>query len=168
MFYADLRRIGGVAASLSVPSSRRVRTNRAATSHDRGSRPADTGVRPDDAGAMDHERLAAYHRRLRPDDLRGANLRYCLLTLLADAGTPRSIGELLDDLARRGLRVGGADPHKTISDVLRYECGLGRARRVARGRFIDGYRPDTTVRRHRSRLHDLVGEAARRRRSNSS
>lgn len=117
---------------------------------------------------MDHEHRAAYLRWLQPDDLRGASLRYAVLTLLADARGPRSITELRVDLERCGLRVGGSNPNKAISDVLRYECRLGRARRVGRGRFIEGYRPETTERRHRDRLRDLIAEGVRRRQANSS
>ena len=101
---------------------------------------------------------------LRPDDLRGANLRYSALTLLARAGRPCSIGELLEELGRRGLVVGGRDPRKTLSDVLRYELGLGRVERVGRGRFMARPRPRTTEQRHRQRLADLEDEAHRRRR----
>lgn len=111
---------------------------------------------------MDAERRAEYLRWLRPDDLRGASLRYALLTLLADLG-PSTIKELLEQLERRGLRVGGRDPAKTVADVLRYECRKGRARRVDRGRYRALTRPDTTRRRHRARLVDLMGEAERRR-----
>ena len=111
---------------------------------------------------MDAERRAAYLRWLRPDDLRGASLRYSLLTLLEELG-PCSIGELLWHLELRGLRVGGRDPSKTVADVLRYECAKGRARRVGRGRYRALRRPETTRRRHRARLLDLMEEASRRR-----
>jgi len=96
--------------------------------------------------------------------LAGRDLRYSLLTVLAEAGRPLSISDLLRALEARGLVVAGRDPRKTIGDVLRYERSLGRVRRVARGTYVAGYRPPTTVRRHRQRLHDLV-EAARRRRA---
>ena len=85
---------------------------------------------------------------LRPHDLRGANLRYCLLTLLSEARSPRSIAELRAALEQLGLTVGGSDPNKVISDVLRYELRLGRVRRTGRGRYESRYRPNTTVRRH--------------------
>ena len=94
-----------------------------------------------------------------PDDLRGANLRYCLLTLLFQAECPRSIAELRAALEQLGLTVGGADPNKVIADVLRYELRLGRVRRTGRGRYESRYRPNTTVRRHRARLQDLVAKA---------
>jgi len=112
---------------------------------------------------MDPERRAAYLRWLCPHDLRGANLRYCLLTLMADASQPCSILELHRRLEQLGLVVGGRDPSTTIADVLRYECRLGRVRRTGRGWYRLRYRPDTTVRRHRDRLRDLVHEGARRR-----
>jgi len=96
---------------------------------------------------------------LKPHDLRGANLRYCLLTLLYQAGSPRSIAELRTALEHVGLTVGGTDPNKVISDVLRYELRLGRVQRTERGRYESRYRPNTTVRRHRARLQDLVAKA---------
>lgn len=115
---------------------------------------------------MDAARRADHLRWLRPHDLRGANLRYCLLTLMDNAGRPCSIGELRRSLEALGLVVGGRDPAKTIADVLRYECQIGRVRRTARGRYQVNRRPDTTLRRHRDRLRDLVHEGARRRASN--
>ncbi len=96
---------------------------------------------------------------LHPEDLRGANLRYCLLTLLSESGRPHSIAELRATLEGLGLTVGGSDPNKVISDVLRYELGLGRVRRTERGRYESRFRPNTTVRRHRARLKDLVAKA---------
>jgi hypothetical protein len=112
---------------------------------------------------MDIRQRETYLRRLQPDQLRGANLRYSLLTLLAEAGEPLTIGELRRELERRGLSVGGRDPAKTIADVLRYEHSLGRVMRVGRGRYLTVPRPDTTERRHRDRLRDLVDEGGRRR-----
>jgi hypothetical protein len=112
---------------------------------------------------MDPQQRAAYLRWLRPDQLSGSNLRYSLLTLLAEAGEPRTIAELRRELERRGLRVAGRDPAKTIADVLRYERALGRVLRVGRGRYLTVQRPDTTERRHRDRLRDLVDEGRRRR-----
>jgi len=99
---------------------------------------------------------------LEPHDLRGKNLRYALLTVLAEQG-PGSIAELRRRLERLGLVIGGEDPAKTVSDVLRYECAKGRVSREARGRYRAGIRPDTTRRRHRDRLRDLVQEGDRRR-----
>lgn len=101
--------------------------------------------------------------RLRPHDLRGRNLRFALLTLLWQAGRPCSIGELHQQLQRLGLSVGGGDPAKTLGDVLRYELRKGRVARVSRGHYTALPRPDTTTRRHRDRLRDLVAEAERRR-----
>jgi len=105
---------------------------------------------------FEQDRRATLLARLRPHDLRGRNLRYCLLTVLADAHGPCTIAELLGRLERLGLQVGGADPHKVVSDALRYEDRLGRVRRVSRGVYESGHRPDTTERRHRDRLRDLI------------
>ncbi len=101
-------------------------------------------------------------RWLEPHDLRGKNLRFALLTVLAEQG-PGSISELRCRLERLGLVVGGANPAKTIGDVLRYECIKGRVSREGRGRYRAGFRPETTRRRHRDRLRDLVREGDRRR-----
>ena len=109
---------------------------------------------------MDERRHRIQHL-LRPDDLRGADLRFSLLTLLHDAGRPCNVRELLDALSRRGLVVGGTHPAKTISDVLRHEVAKGRAVRVRRGWYRALPRPDTTTRRHRYRLIDLESLAAR-------
>ncbi len=95
---------------------------------------------------------------LKPHDLRGKNLRYSLLTLLWRHG-PATIGELRSQLESLGLRVGGRDPNKTIGDVLRWEVSKGRVRRLSRARYEALPRPDTTTRRHRDRLRDLVDEA---------
>ena len=109
------------------------------------------------------ERRQAHLRSMRPFDLRGANLRYCLLTILEEERSAVSIDRLIWRLERLGLRVGGTNPHKTVSDVLRYEVGLGRVERVARGTYRIGRpRPQTTVWRHRQRLRDLVAEGRRR------
>ncbi len=102
-------------------------------------------------------------RQLRPHHLRRSDLRFSLLTLLHQAGRPCAIAELHEQLTRRGLVVAGADPAKTIADVLRLEVAKGRAARVRRGWYRALPRPDTTTRRHRDRLIDL--EAAARRRS---
>ena len=110
---------------------------------------------------MDDERRAQFLAWLQPHNLRGANLRYSLLTLLDERG-PSTIAELRRELERRGLRVGGRDPAKTIADVLRYECSIGRVRRVGRGSYRAMPRPETTSRRHRDRLRDLTSEARRR------
>jgi len=97
---------------------------------------------------------------LRPHDLRGADLRFSLLTLLHQSGRPCSIPELLDQLQSRGLVVGGRNPAKMVSDALRHEVRRGRVRRIQRGWYEGLPRPDTTTRRHRDRLSDLVEKAA--------
>ncbi|MEI7885992.1 MAG: hypothetical protein WCJ04_01270 [Actinomycetes bacterium] len=96
---------------------------------------------------------------LHPEYLCGANLRYCLLTLLDQRGRPCKIAELRAALEQLGLTVGGADPNKVIADVLRYELRLGRVARTGRGQYESRYRPNTTVRRHRLRLQALVAKA---------
>jgi hypothetical protein len=109
---------------------------------------------------MDARRRQVQHQ-LRPHHLRGADLRFSLLTLLHQANRPCAITELHEQLTRRGLVVAGADPAKTIADVLRLEVAKGRAERVRRGWYRALPRPDTTTRRHRDRLLDLE-RAARR------
>ena len=109
------------------------------------------------------QRRRAYLAWLQPHDLRGRNLRYSLLTVLHDAARPMRIAELIAELQRLGLVIGGRDPHKTVGDVLRYEVGRGRIRRVERGVYrIGEIRPAPTVYRHRRRLQDLVAEGRRR------
>ncbi len=108
---------------------------------------------------MDARRQAIQHL-LRPHDLRGADLRFALLTLLHRAGAERSIAQLLAELTRLGLTVGGENPAKTVSDVLRCEVGKGRVLRVRRGLYRSVPRPDTTTRRHRDRLIDLANKAS--------
>ena len=85
---------------------------------------------------MAEYRRARYLWSLQPDDLRRRNLRYCLLTLLHRAGGPRTITGLIAELERLGLRVGGTDPHKVVSDALRYEQRIGRVERVRRGTYV--------------------------------
>ena len=124
-------------------------------------------ARPADGAALirDHLRTDArrrqVQRQLRPHHLRGADLRFSLLTLLHQSGRPCAIPELHEQLTRRGLVVAGADLAKTISDVLRLEVAKRRVERVRRGWYRALPRPDTTTRRHRDRLADL--EAAARR-----
>ena len=95
----------------------------------------------------------------------GRNLRFALLTVLAEQGLG-SITELGRRRERSGLVVGGANPAKTIGDVLRYGCMKGCVTREGRcqgsGRYRAGFRPETT-RRHRDRLRDLGREGDRRR-----
>jgi hypothetical protein len=52
------------------------------------------------------------------------------VTVALVAGAPVSIPELIDALADR---FGGCVDAKRISDVLRYQVGLGRVRRLERG-----------------------------------
>ena len=104
-----------------------------------------------------------YLRWLKPHDLRGRNLRYSLLTLMWQAGRPCSITELMGQLEELGLVIGGANPVKTVGDVLRWETTKGRVVRVGRGRYEALPRPESTTRRHATRLRDLVDEGRRRR-----
>ena len=104
-----------------------------------------------------------YLRWLQPHRLRGSNLRYCLLALLDRAGRPCSIAELIDQLDQLGLVVHGADPRKTVSDVLRWELTKGRVVRTGFGRYEALPRPPSTARKHRERLRDIVNEGRRRR-----
>jgi hypothetical protein len=103
-----------------------------------------------------------YLRWLDPHRLRGSNLRYCLLALLDLAGRPCSIAELIDQLEQLGLVVHGADPRKTVSDVLRWELTKGRVVRTGFGRYEALPRPPSTARKHRERLRDIVNEGRRR------
>jgi hypothetical protein len=110
---------------------------------------------------VDESSVEAAEHLERRTELRGTDLRYCLMTLLQDHG-PASIGELRRRLERDGLRVRGAAPNKTIADALRHELGKGRVQRIGRGRYASGARPARTVRRHRARHRSLVASARRR------
>jgi acetyl-CoA carboxylase carboxyltransferase component len=90
---------------------------------------------------------------IQPFALWGRHLRYPVLTLLADAGNPLTLSEILDRLRALDLDVRGPEPRRVLSDALRYECRLDRVRRVSRGTYAIGPpRPVSTERRHRLRL----------------
>ena len=67
-----------------------------------------------------------------------------MLGHLLVAGAPVSIPELIDALADR---FGGCVDAKRISDVLRYQVGLGRVRRLERGVYeiVPGVVPRSTA-----------------------
>lgn len=120
--------------------------------------PADNEGRRSNAGWMPaHPEPFLTHFRIY--GLRGANLRYSLLTVLHQQASTMSIAELIEALETMGLTVGGPVPNKTVSDVLRSELRNGRVRRVRRGHYASLPRPDTTTRRHRDRLRRLVEDA---------
>ena len=70
----------------------------------------------------------------RSQPLRGRDLRHACLVVLARSPA-LTIAELQRELAAAGFTVAGDDPHKVLSDRLRYEVGRGRIRRVGWGRY---------------------------------
>ena len=82
--------------------------------------------------------------------LRGRDLRHAFLVVLARS-RPLTITELLAVLTDAGFSVAGEDPHKVLSDRLRYEQKRGRIRRVSRGRYAIGKVAPTTAWRMRMR-----------------
>jgi hypothetical protein len=82
--------------------------------------------------------------------LRGRDLRHACLVVLARS-RPLTITELLAVLTDAGFAVAGDDPHKVLSDRLRYELRRGRVRRVSRGRYGIGRVAPTTAWRMRQR-----------------
>ena len=83
-------------------------------------------------------------------ELRGRPLRYLLVRLLAEAGRPLTVGELVGACRAEGVQFRGR-PSKLVSDAIRWEVRRGRVRRVARGRYALDHVPDSTMRwiRHR-------------------
>ena len=71
--------------------------------------------------------------------LHGRNLRHAALVVLHRYGSA-SIGEILEVLWANDFRVTGTriEAGKRLSDALRHEVRLGRARRVARGNYAVG------------------------------
>ena len=82
----------------------------------------------------------------RSQPLRGRDLRHACLVVLARSPA-LTITELQMELAAAGFTVAGDDPHKVLSDRLRYEVGRGRIRRVGWGRYaIDRVAPTSAWR----------------------
>jgi hypothetical protein len=90
--------------------------------------------------------------------LRGIELRYALTMHLFSHG-PASITEQADALAWHGFAVGGR-ASKSISDVLRWEMGYGRVRRLGRGRYGLGWMPRGTEHRINTRVMALRDQAS--------
>lgn len=85
----------------------------------------------------------------------GGYTREAVLGALLESGHPMSAGEILDVMYRRRIRVGQvADPRKAVSDVLRYQLGKNRVRRVGFGRYVAARIPRSTDYRMRRRFVD--------------
>ena len=89
--------------------------------------------------------------------LKGRDLRHAALALLQRHGT-LSVRQLLEALHGDGFVVGGLQPNKTLSDALRHEIVLGRARRVAWGRYRAARIPRTSAWRIQNRWAARTGE----------
>jgi hypothetical protein len=70
--------------------------------------------------------------------IRGRDLRYSVLAVLARSGTALTLPEIHRALHLRGFVIGGQHPVKTLGDALAYECRQGRVRRTARGTYVIG------------------------------
>ena len=95
----------------------------------------------------------------RTDPLWGRDLRHAVLAVLARAPA-MTIADLLAVFERAGFTVAGADPHKVLSDALRYEARRGRVRRITRGRYAIGSVAKTTAWRMRMRWDLATGSRA--------
>ncbi len=101
-------------------------------------------------------------------DLRGRPLRYLLITLLAEAGVPLGINDLVSGCEADGVVFSGR-ASKSVSDALRWELRSGRVVRVRRGVYRLGEMPRSTMHwirqrteqtRHWLRLADELGVPA--------
>lgn len=95
-----------------------------------------------------------------PRLLRSIELRYVLTLYLFDHG-PATVAELVWAVAAQGLCPRGR-ASKTISDVLRSERGIGRVRRLGRGRYGPGWMPRSTEYRIHRRVWALRDEVGSR------
>jgi hypothetical protein len=84
----------------------------------------------------------------------GLPLRSLLVVILAEAGHPLSVKQLIGRVEARGVVLTGR-PSKSVSDALRWEVRRGRVLKVTRGVYVCGRVPDTTLRRMRHRARVL-------------
>ena len=88
--------------------------------------------------------------------LTGRDLRYAvLITLDRRFGLVRTISEILDDLAYRGLAPDAERPGKALADAMRWEVRRGRVLRSGWGRYKIGRYPATTQWRAEKRIDQL-------------
>jgi hypothetical protein len=92
--------------------------------------------------------IAAEHR------LSGRPLRWVLLVVLSDNGSPMTVAELASAVERMGFAVSGR-ASKTVSDALRWEVRRGRVVRVARSTYRLGYLAASTAWWVRQRVRAL-------------
>lgn len=95
-----------------------------------------------------------------PRLLRSIELRYVLTLYLFDHG-PATVAELVWAVAAQGFCPRGR-ASKTISDVLRSECEIGRVYRLRRGRYGPGWMPRSTEHRIHQRVWQLRDEVGSR------
>lgn len=89
---------------------------------------------------------------LAPNAIRGWELRFVLVDMLAQWGGVLSVKEMAALLERDGYSLAGR-PSQVISDALRLEIGKGRVRRVARGRYRFVGMPKATASRFYAGAH---------------
>jgi hypothetical protein len=70
--------------------------------------------------------------------IRGRELRYAALAVLARAGTALTLPDIHRALHLRGFVISGHRAVKTLGDALAYECRQGRVHRTARGTYAIG------------------------------
>ncbi len=91
----------------------------------------------------------------------GRPLRCLLIDLLAAAGVPMSISQLVGELERLNTPLAGR-PSKAVSDALRWEIRNGRVERVGRGRYRFLGAPPTTLARITRRARSVRRHLAER------
>ena len=92
--------------------------------------------------------------------LRGTELRYALTMHLYQHGRC-TIPQLIDALTHQGFVIVGDDPHKSVSDALRWEMGHCRVFRPKRGSYAPYEMPRSTEHRIHQRVLALREQAGR-------
>jgi len=105
--------------------------------------------------------MTTWHWFAAEGKLWGRGLRHFLVSVLANASRPVSVGELVERVAAEPARLSGR-PSKVISDALRWEVGRGRVRRERRGVYVFLRAPSSTRRWIERRARELRGLLARR------
>ncbi|HEY6531779.1 MAG TPA: hypothetical protein VIY72_05725 [Acidimicrobiales bacterium] len=83
----------------------------------------------------------------------GLDLRHAVLVVLDRRfGLPRTVEQILEDLADAGLRPDADRPGKALADAVRWEIRRGRIERAGWGVYRLGRVPDSTMWRARRRM----------------
>ena len=81
----------------------------------------------------------------------GLEFRSLLILALLKRGAPMHVRELAEAVEREGFAPPGR-PGKAVSDALRWEMNLGRARRLGRGTYVAGHVANVTRQRMLARV----------------